>query len=141
MQIGELAKQVSVNPKTIRYYESIGVLPEPERTASGYRDYTEDAATQLTFIRTAQRLGISLDEIREILAFQQRGQAPCGYVRGVLEQELAQIESRILELQDLRDQLVELAAESAHLPPAAAGEACSLIDHVRRNSPVAAGQV
>ena len=128
-----------MNPKTIRYYESIGVLPEPERTASGYRDYAEDAATQLTFIRTAQRLGISLDEIREILAFQQRGEAPCGYVRGVLDQELAQIEARIRELQDLRDQLVDLAAEAAHLPPAAAGETCSLIEHVRSSLPMGAG--
>ncbi len=81
MRIGELATQVGVNPKTVRYYESIGVLPEPERTI-GYRDYDETYAGRLTFIRTAQRLGITLDEVKEILAFRERGQVPCTYVRG-----------------------------------------------------------
>jgi len=68
MRIGELAGQVGVNPKTIRYYESIGVLPEPGRKSSGYRDYDESYAGRLTFIRSAQRLGITLDEVKEILA-------------------------------------------------------------------------
>ncbi|MHB1064860.1 MAG: MerR family transcriptional regulator [Georgenia sp.] len=77
MRIGELAREGGVNPKTIRYYESIGLLPEPDRTASGYRDYEPSDLARLTFIRSAKRLGISLDEIREILAFQQRGEARC----------------------------------------------------------------
>ncbi len=68
MQIGELADRVGVNTKTIRYYESIKLLPEPARTPAGYRIYGPDDETRLTFIKTAQHLGLSLDEIREVLA-------------------------------------------------------------------------
>ncbi len=64
MRIGELAGQVGVNPKTIRYYESIGVLPEPGRKSSGYRDYDESYAW---------RLGVTLDEVKEILVIRERG--------------------------------------------------------------------
>lgn len=134
MRIGELADRLGVNPKTIRYYESIGLLPEPERTPSGYRDYDEGAVDQLTFIRTAQRLGVTLDEVKEILGFRERGEAPCAYVRGVLDAQVDTIDRRIAELQELRGQLVELAAEADNLPPADAGITCQLIEHVRQNS-------
>ncbi len=131
MRIGELAARVGVNPKTVRYYESIGVLPEPERTPSGYRDYDETYAGRLTFIRTAQRLGITLDEVKEILGFRERGEVPCTYVRGVLEAQVASIDRRIAELQELRGQLVELAEVADSLPAAEAGVTCRLIEHVR----------
>ena len=134
MKIGELAGQVGVNPKTIRYYESIGVLPEPGRTPSGYRDYDNSYAGRLTFIRTAQRLGITLDEVKEILVFRERGKAPCAYVRELLDTQVASIERRIRELQELRGQLVELAAEADDLPPAPAGVTCQLIEHVRQKA-------
>lgn len=131
MRIGELAERVGVNPKTIRYYESIGVLPEPERTPSGYRDYDETFGRRLTFIRTAQRLGTTLAEVKEILAFRERGEVPCTYVRGVLDAQVAGIDRRIEELRELRGELVELAAVANTLPPADAGVTCPLIEHVR----------
>ena len=134
MRIGELADRLGVNPKTIRYYESIGLLPEPERTASGYRDYDEGAVDQLTFIRTAQRLGVTLDEVKEILGLRERGEAPCAYVRGVLDTQVDTIDRRIAELQALRGQLTELAAEADNLPPADVGIACQLIEHVRQKA-------
>lgn len=132
MRIGELAGRLGVNPKTIRYYESIGLLPDPGRTPSGYRIYDEDAVDRLRFIRTAQRLGVTLDEVKEILGFRERGEAPCTYVRGVLDAQVSTIDRRITELQDLRGQLVELAAEADNLPPADAGTTCQLIEHVRQ---------
>lgn len=131
MKIGELGERVGVNPKTIRYYESIGVLPAPVRTASGYRDYDDAYAGRLTFARTAQRLGMTLDEVREILAFRERGEVPCTYVRGVLEAQVSSVDRRIEELQALRVQLVELAAAADVLPEADAGVTCRLIEHVR----------
>lgn len=134
MRIGELAGRVGVNPKTIRYYESIGVLPEPERTAAGYRDYDEEYVGRLTFVRTAQRLGITLDEVREILTFGQRGEAPCGYVREVLDTQLGSIDRRIAELQAMRAQLAELVAKADSLPPVAAGVTCRLIEHVQEKA-------
>lgn len=125
---------MDVNPKTIRFYESIGLLPEPERTSSGYRDYEEDAVDRLTFIRTAQRLGITLDEVKEILGFRDRGEAPCTYVRGVLDAQLSTIDRRIAELEELRDQLVDLAVDADNLPPASDGVTCQLIEHVRQDA-------
>lgn len=132
MRIGELARLGDVNPKTIRYYESIGLLPEPARTPSGYRDYDESYVDRLTFIRTAQRLGVTLDEVREILTFRERGEAPCSYVRGVLDTQVATIDRRIRELEDLRRQLAELAGEADRLPET--GGTCRLIEHVRHKA-------
>ena len=134
MKIGELAGELGLNPKTIRYYESIGVLPAPARTSSGYRNYDQEYPGRLRFIRTAQRLGISLDEIREILAFRDRGEAPCSFVQNVLDTQVASIDQRIRELQDLRGQLVELASEADSLPPPSAGTTCRLIEHVQQKT-------
>jgi DNA-binding transcriptional MerR regulator len=134
MRIGELADRAGVNPKTVRYYESIGVLPEPPRTSSGYRDYDESYVGRLIFIRTAQRLGITLDEVKEILGFRDRGEAPCAYVLEVLATQMTDIDRRIRELQELRGQLVELAAAADDLPPSADGVTCRLIEHVRRKA-------
>lgn len=131
MRIGELAARLAINPKTIRYYEGIGLLPEPERTASGYRLYDEDAVERLTFIKTAQRLGITLDEIREILALRERGDQPCDYVRTVLRREVTEIDQRLAELTALRDQLVAIDDLANKLPESRPG-ACRLIDHIRQ---------
>lgn len=130
MKIGELARLGDVNPKTIRFYESIGLLTEPARTPSGYRDYDGSYVDRLTFIRTAQRLGITLDEVKEILSFSERGEAPCSYVRGVLDAQVESIDRRIRELEDLRGQLTDLAAEADSLPHV--GGTCRLIEHVRQ---------
>lgn len=131
MRIGELAGRLAINPKTIRYYEGIGLLPDPERTPSGYRLYDEDDVERLTFIKTAQRLGITLDEIREILTFRERGDRPCDYVRAVLRREVAEIDQRLAELGALRDELVALEDLADQLPESRPG-ACRLIDHVRQ---------
>jgi DNA-binding transcriptional MerR regulator len=128
-----LAAALGLNPKTIRYYESIGVLPEPARTPSGYRDYDEDYLGKLRFIRTAQRLGITLDEIREILAFRDRGEAPCTFVREVLDTQVASIDQRIGELRDLRGQLDDIAAVADTLPPTG-GSTCRLIEHAQHQT-------
>lgn len=117
MRIGELADAVGVNPKTVRFYEDIGLLPEPERTPSGYRDYSEADRDRLVFVRTAQRLGLPLADIAEILAFKERGEAPCGYVRTVLARQVAELDDRIDELIALREQLRALQAIADDLPP------------------------
>jgi DNA-binding transcriptional MerR regulator len=131
MRIGELAERLAVNPKTIRYYESIGLLPEPERTPSGYRAYTDIDVDRVAFIKTAQRLGITLDEIREILALRERGERPCAYVRDVLRREVAALDKRLAELRQLRRDLTELDKLAEGLPETDNGLTCRLIDHVR----------
>lgn len=138
MRIGELSERLGLNPKTIRYYESIGLLPEPERRPSGYRIYTESDIDRVAFIKTAQRLGITLDEIREILALRERGERPCEYVRDVLRREVDAIDKRLAELRQLRKNLIELDRLAESLPEAENGLTCRLIDHIRLRADAAA---
>ena len=117
MKIGELAKAGGLTPKTIRFYEQAGVLPEPARTPSGYRDYGPEFLDRLGFIRRAQAAGLSLRQIRQILAIHDRGEAPCGHVRDVLGARLDQV----------RAHLAELVTLEAHLE--------SLLEHARQSEP------
>ena len=90
---------------TIRYYESLGLLRSPARTTSGYRRYSEEATDELTFIKKAQALGFSLDEISEILKLTRAGETPCDRVLSIAHQHLVAVEERIRQLQSFRDQL------------------------------------
>lgn len=128
MRIGELAARAGVNPKTIRFYEQRGLLPDPARLPSGYRDYGTEDESRLAFIRSAQRLGLSLAEIGEILAFKERGERPCGYVLSVLQSQLADIDRRIGELVRLRADLLSLK-ETADQLPADPGGFCGIVEH------------
>ncbi|HVL03835.1 MAG TPA: heavy metal-responsive transcriptional regulator [Acidimicrobiales bacterium] len=138
MRIGELAERLGINTKTIRYYESIGLLPEPDRTESGYRDYGEADVERLVFIKSAQRLGLALDEVGEILALRERGQVPCDYVRGLISEEIADIDRRLQELRQLRQELVAMEERTPPAPDNGGGSFCGLIDHVRQRGQPAA---
>jgi DNA-binding transcriptional MerR regulator len=127
MRIGQLAERADVNPKTIRYYEEIGLLPPPKRAGNRYRMYDDGDLTRLVFVRTAQRLGLSLDDIREILAFRERGERPCGYVLDAVKRESRALDERIRELKALRDELRQLVADAEELGQGDA-EYCSLIE-------------
>jgi DNA-binding transcriptional MerR regulator len=109
MTIGELARRAHVNPRTLRYYERIGLLMPSARTDTGYRLYTERDAARLAFIRRAQALGFSLTEITDIIAIRQAGTAPCRHVRAVAQAKVGTIDARIAALQALREDLVQLA--------------------------------
>ena len=128
MRTGELAEQVGVNPKTVRYYEGIGLLPRPERLPSGYREYSDDDVDRLAFIKGARRLGLSLTEISEVLAFRERGERPCDYVLGVLDRQVSDLDRRMAEMAQLRDELISLQAKAGRL---ARDEACycAVIEH------------
>ena len=131
MRIGELADRVGVNPKAIRYYEGIGLLPAPARLPSGYREYTEDDVERLRFVRTAQRLNLSLSEIGEILGFRERSERPCGYVLDVLDRQVADLDRRIAEMVELRQELIELQGKADDLT-GADGCYCAVIEHAAR---------
>ncbi|MGH2555545.1 MAG: heavy metal-responsive transcriptional regulator [Actinomycetota bacterium] len=135
MRIGELAAQLGLNPRTIRFYESIGVLQEPARTPSGYRDYDESDLERLRFIKLAQSLGLSLDDVREILAFRDRGEAPCAYVRGAIDQHAEAIDRRIRELERLRTDLRRLQRLARSLADDASGDRC--VCHILENEELA----
>lgn len=135
MRIGELAAQLGINSKTIRYYEEIGLIPAAPRSASGYREYTDTDANRLTFIKASQRLGLSLQEVREILSLRERGEKPCAYVQHVLHEQLLSIDKRIAELRALRSELRELRTV-ADAVPEVDGATCGIIEHVRAAPPV-----
>lgn len=105
MRIGELADRTRFTPDTIRYYETIGVMPEPERTSGGQRLYGEPAVERLGFVRQAQTLGLTLEEIAEILLLVDEGVEPCKHVAARLRQRLEEVQRRIAELAALRRRL------------------------------------
>ena len=117
MKIGELGERVGVSAKTIRYYESLGLLEEPERTASGYRDYDEAAFERLQFVRDAQATGLTLAEVLSVLELKGSGEQSCTHTASLLERHLADLDVQIARLQEARSSLQELAARARSLDP------------------------
>ena len=115
MRIGELAQRTGVTTKTIRYYESLGLLPEPERTPSDYRDYQADAVERLVFIKDAQSSGLTLTEIQSLVELKAAGEATCEHTVELLNRHLADIDAQILQLQAARSSLATLAARARSL--------------------------
>ncbi len=117
MRIGELAERAGISAKAIRYYEQIGILPTPARTVSGYRAYDPVVLGRLGFVRAAQALGLTLGEIRQIIAFRDDGAAPCVHVTALLERRAAELGQRIAELRELQGEITKLAERAASLDP------------------------
>ena len=117
MKIGELAASAEVSTKTIRYYESIGLLEEPARTASGYRDYANDAVERLRFIRDAQASGLALSEVASVLELKGAGERSCTHTTSLLEAHLVEIDGQIKRLEDARRTLRSLANRAQSLDP------------------------
>ena|SRR2546423_9225852 len=141
MRIGELAELAGLSTKTIRYYEDIGILPEPERTPSGYRDYDDVALERLRFIKSAQAVSFSLGEISEVLAFGDRGEAPCVHVTQLMEERIRSLSEHIRGLQQMRSELEGLVKKAKTLPGPDSGTFCHIIELARppggRNTKVA----
>ena len=104
-RIGQLAKLADVGPDTVRFYERTGLLAKPKRNPNGYRSYGEAALAEIRFIRKAQSLGFSLDEIRRILGLRGRGQVMCRCVVAMAEATLSETEAKLKALQTFRDNL------------------------------------
>ncbi len=140
MQIRDLARQSGVSTKTIRYYESVGLLTPPARNDNNYRDYTPDALDRLRFIASARSLGFSLTDIGDLLVARDRSDAPCERVLTALDTRLAALDRRIADLLVLRDDLRQLRAEGEHRPrdQGASGQCvCYLITAYRDSGTVA----
>lgn len=119
MRVGELAQTAGVTSSAIRFYERVGLLPTPDRTAAGYREYGADALNHLSFIQAGQSLGLTLAELRTIITFREQGTAPCAHVVALLEAHEQQISNRIAELRVLKSELHRLAERARQLDPAA----------------------
>ncbi len=116
VKIGDLAAQAGVTPDTLRYYERVGLLPAPHRTRTGYRLYDGAIADRIGFIHKAQALGLTLEEIREVLKVAEGASPPCEHVRALLSRRLKEIQGRIAELQSLQRSLARTLARSRSLP-------------------------
>ncbi len=129
MLIGELAAATGVTTKTLRYYESEGLLPEPDRTHAGYRDYSPDVVDRVAFIRQAQVAGLTLGQIAQILAIRDDGRAPCHHVAQLVEDRLADVEQHLRELHETRSHLLRLRQRLDGLDPADChpGSVCSAV--------------
>lgn len=127
MHIGDLAAELGLNPKTIRYYENIGLMPEAERTPSGYRLYDMSDLERLQFILKAKSIGLNLEEITEILALRAQNRQPCERVRVVVDAKLAAIDAQLRALTELRCDLIKLRDE-AQETGRCEGNFCSLIE-------------
>ena len=108
LTIGSLAKSANVNVETIRYYQRIGLVIEPTKPLEGFRIYPEETISQIRFIKRAQKLGFSLQDIAQLLAL---GDAHCDNVREQTEAKLLQIETQIKDLQAMRKTLKKLITE------------------------------
>lgn len=110
MTIGQLAEATSTNVETIRYYEKIGLLPRPRRTAANYRSYAGEQAQQLAFIRRARHLGFSIDQVRELLRLAGHEERPCADVDEIAARHLAATEAKIAALTRLKRELGRVLA-------------------------------
>jgi MerR family transcriptional regulator, copper efflux regulator len=99
--IGEVAARSGVSRKAIRLYEARGILPPPRRTPAGYRRYPADVLRLLAFVGQARRLGLSLSEIKPVVALRRDGAAPCLHIRTLLEQKAADLEGMLAEVRGI----------------------------------------
>ncbi len=127
MRTSELAAKVGVNAETLRYYERRGLLTQPPRTPGGYRDYPAGTVELLRFIKRAQELGFTLDEVEELVHLNNGGPDSCDTARALAEHRRADLEQRIRDLQRMHDSLADLVA-TCDLPRA--DRSCALLEAI-----------
>ena len=131
--IGKLARQAGLGVETLRYYERRGLIEPKSRTASGYRLYHTDAQQRLRFIRRAQALGFSLDEVAELLSLSDRPEETAAEVKQLAQAKIADIESRIRDLERMKSALSKL---EAHCPGHAGTTAdCPILATLNQSKP------
>jgi len=111
--IGAMSRQTGVNIETIRYYERIALMPKPDRTPSGNRQYSHDHLQRLSFIKRSRELGFSIDEIRAMLTMVDQDGVSCGDVHAMTIKHLAAVRQKIANLRKLERALSDMAAECA----------------------------
>ena len=118
MKIGELANKTGLTTKTIRYYEDIGILPEPGRQANGYRSYNPSVIDRVGFIKDAQASGLSLIEVQIILELRDEGESTCGHTVRLLESHLEDVQTQIIDLHRTKTLLEKMIVKAKALDPA-----------------------
>src|SRR5262245_48692368 len=137
LTIGEVARRAGIGVETVRFYEREGLLAEPARRASGYRQYGDDAVPRLRFIRRAKALGFTLKEIAELLALRDDSDATRADVRRQAASKVADIEAKVRDLQRMRNALLSLTA-TCHGDGPAGG--CPILEALARPEDDGPGQ-
>jgi DNA-binding transcriptional MerR regulator len=133
LRIGELAKLAGVSPDSIRHYERVGVLPHPQRTSAGYRQFAPSSLDRLLSIRRALALGLSLKELSEIFSLRDSGEAPCRRVRFLARRKLHGVRQEIAELNRLRNHIEKvLRGWDRKLARTPKGERAELLESLKR---------
>ncbi len=127
LKIGEVSKRSGVGVEALRFYEKSGLLDKPSRTYSGYRVYGEEVLERLAFIKRAQALGFSLEEVRRIIEDARKGQSPCDEVREIVRRRMEELDERLRELQRHRREL-KATLEEWDKVGRAPGHICGLIE-------------
>ena len=132
LKIGELAKQTNLAVGTLRYYSDLGLLQPVQRGDNGYRYYSQNASKQVEFIKKAQAIGFSLEEIKTILDVRDRGEKPCNLVQGLLDNKIEQLEIQIKKMSLFKQELEEYRASWIENPnlESDSQEVCPLISSV-----------
>ena len=135
MKIGELSRATGTNIETIRYYERIGLLPAPDRTAANYRSYTGAHRSRLSFVRHSRDLGFTIEEIRSLLDLSDDPARDCGEADRIATAHLEQVEAKIAQLGLLRDELTRIVGRCRGGVAADCRVIEALGDHSRCESP------
>ena len=138
LKIGEVSKRSGIGIEALRFYEKGRLLDSPARTFGGYRVYGEEVLERLAFIKRAQALGFSLDEIRRIVEDARKGESPCDEVREIVRRRMAELDERLRELRRYRKEL-GVTLEEWDKVGRAPGHICGLIEgsqvtHARRGA-------
>ena len=133
LTIGELAARAGITPDALRYYERVGVVARPGRTAGGFRVYSAEVIERLRFIKQAQLHGLTLAEIRELLSLSDRhGVGQCRQVQRLLKRKLAELESRVTQLQEFCGTLEGYLAQCERTLKESPDAACVVVERFRR---------
>lgn len=127
LKIGEVSRRSGVGIEALRFYEKGGLLDKPSRTVSGYRVYGEEVLERLAFIKRAQALGFTLDEIKRIIDDARKGESPCEEVREIVRQRMTELDERLRELHRFRKELKHTLEEWDKVGRAP-GHICGLIE-------------
>jgi Hg(II)-responsive transcriptional regulator len=133
MRSSQVAAQAGVNVQTLRYYERRGLLPQPDRLDSGYRSYGTDAVRTVRFVKSAQQLGFSLEEVDSLLHLAAGGPDNCDAAQILANEKLAQLEHKIANLTAMRDSLRQLVGTCSR---SRSKRVCPLLDAIEDNTEI-----
>lgn len=148
MRIGQAAKELGVGVQTLHYYEREGLIPSPRRADNRYRVYDAALVERVRFIRKAQSLGLTLEDVKEIIELAERGTCPCGHVRVALAARLKEVDDRLKQLRSFRSDLAVLVSRAAKVSATPrqsdaarrrhAAALCEIVEHASTTDPTGA---